>query len=73
MATNTITSSKSTADEYYYKHTNNQISKQTNQSQLDADADEYFELQPIEKKLCAYSLGLGIFLMVIFIISFEAF
>ena len=50
---NTITSSSSTADEYYYKHTNNQISKQTNQIQLYADADEYFELQPIEKKLCA--------------------
>lgn len=71
MATNSITSSASTADEYYYKHTNNQISKQTNQTQLDNDADKYFELQPIEKKLCAYSLGLGILLMVIFIISFE--
>lgn len=71
MATNSITSSASTADEYYYKHTNNQISKQTNQTQLDNDADEYFKLQPIEKKLCAYSLGLGILLMVIFIISFE--
>lgn len=71
MATNSITSSASTADEYYYKHTNNQISKQTNQTQLDNDADEYFELQSIEKKLCAYSLGLGILLMVIFIISFE--
>lgn len=71
MATNSITSSASTADEYYYKHTNNQISKQTNQTQLDNDADEYFELQPIEKKLCVYSLGLGILLMVIFIISFE--
>ena len=71
MASHTITSSSSTADEYYYKHTNNQISKETNQAQLANDADEYFELQPIEKKLCAYSLGLGIFLMVIFILSFE--
>ncbi|WP_301860641.1 hypothetical protein [uncultured Megasphaera sp.] len=71
MATNTITSSASTADEYYYKHTNDQVSKQTNQAQIDQDADEYFELQPIEKKLCAYSLGLGIVLMIIFIITFE--
>lgn len=71
MATHTITSSASTADEYYYKHTNDQISKQTNQAQIDQDADEYFELQPIEKKLCAYSLGLGIVLMIIFIITFE--
>lgn len=68
----TITSSQSTADEYYYKHTTNQISKDQNHVELDNDADEYFELQPIEKKLCAYSLGLGLLLMIVFVIFFEA-
>ena len=39
--------------------------------QLDQDAEEYFPLQPIEKKLCAYSLGLGLVLMAVFILFFE--
>ncbi|AEF95120.1 hypothetical protein Desca_2285 [Desulfotomaculum nigrificans CO-1-SRB] len=35
--------------------------------------DEYFELQPIEKKLITYSLVLGIGLLVVFILAFEVF
>ncbi|MGE1061566.1 hypothetical protein NXG27_02845 [Megasphaera paucivorans] len=33
--------------------------------------EEWFDLQPIEKKLCVYSLGLGILLLFIFILLFE--
>nr|WP_320147629.1 hypothetical protein [uncultured Anaeromusa sp.] len=32
---------------------------------------EWFDLQPIEKKLCAYSLGLGLGLLAVFILLFE--
>ena len=45
----------------------------THTGQLERDADEYFPLQPIEKKLCAYSLGLGLGLMALFIVIFEVF
>lgn len=62
-----ITSVKSTADEYYHK----QSVAPTDAAELDADADAYFPLQPIEKKLCAYSLGLGLGLMACFVILFE--
>lgn len=55
-----ITSAASTADEYYY-------------NQTVTPTDEYFPLQPIEKKLCAYSLGLGLGLMALFIVIFEVF
>ena len=58
-----------TADEYYYKHQNNEISVERNRAEMDLDEDEYF--QPIEKKLCAYSFGLGIVLMAAFILAFE--
>ena len=34
---------------------------------------EWFDLQPIEKKLCAYSLGLGLGLLAVFILLFEVF
>jgi len=37
------------------------------------DADEWYDLLPIEKKLISYSLGLGIVLLVIFIFSFGVF
>jgi hypothetical protein len=36
-------------------------------------ADEWHELLPIEKKLIFYSLGLGIVLLVVFIIAFGVF
>ncbi|EGO61889.1 hypothetical protein [Acetonema longum] len=32
---------------------------------------EWFDLQPIEKKLCGYSFGLGVALLVVFIVIFE--
>jgi len=35
--------------------------------------DEWFDLQPIEKKLIGYSLSLGIALLVIFIFAFKVF
>ena len=35
--------------------------------------DDYFELQPIEKKLISYSLLLGIVLLIVFIFAFEIF
>lgn len=50
--------------------------KQQNQPVTAAQAradDEYFELQPIEKKLITYSLTLGISLLIIFILAFEVF
>ncbi|GAB6181449.1 hypothetical protein JCM14036_27680 [Desulfotomaculum defluvii] len=40
--------------------------------QLDYE-DEWFELQPIEKKLISYSLILGLGLLVIFIFVFKPF
>ena len=52
-----ITSAASTADEYYYNQTVTPTDAATHTGQLERDADEYFPLQPIEKKLCAYSLG----------------
>jgi len=36
-------------------------------------ADEWHELLPIEKKLIFYSLGLGIVLLVVFIVTFGLF
>ncbi|WP_198006939.1 hypothetical protein [Desulforamulus reducens] len=35
--------------------------------------DEWFELQPIEKKLIAYSLTLGLSLLLLFIFIFKPF
>lgn len=35
------------------------------------EAQEWFDLLPIEKKLIWYSLGLGLILLVIFIFIFE--
>lgn len=39
--------------------------------EIQVQEQEWFDLQPIEKKLCAYSFGLGIVLLVIFIFVFE--
>ena len=36
-----------------------------------SDEQEWFDLLPIEKKLCGYSLGLGIALLAVFILVFE--
>lgn len=33
--------------------------------------EEWFDLLPIEKKLIGYSLGLGIFLLAVFVIIFR--
>lgn len=46
-----ITSAASTADEYYYNQTVTPTDAATHTGQLERDADEYFPLQPIEKKL----------------------
>ena len=35
--------------------------------------DEWYDLLPVEKKLIAISLGLGVVLMVIFVIVFKVF
>lgn len=40
------------------------------QDEMAAQAQEWFELQPVEKKLISYSLGLGLGLLVIFIFLF---
>lgn len=73
MAHEAITSYSSTADQFYNKQINDPTTKDVHDHQLDIDEDEYFDLQPIEKKLCAYSLGLGLVLMAVFIVAFEAF
>ncbi|MBP1759749.1 MAG: hypothetical protein H6Q63_666 [Firmicutes bacterium] len=35
--------------------------------------DEWYDLLPVEKKLISYSFGLGLVLMVIFIMVFKVF
>lgn len=35
--------------------------------------DEWYDLLPIEKKLIKYSLGLGISLLVVFVLVFKVF
>lgn len=40
-------------------------------AELVAQDEEWFDLTPIEKKLCGISLGLGISLMVIFLAFFR--
>lgn len=37
------------------------------------DAEEWYDLLPIEKKLIGWSLGIGILLLVIFILIFVVF
>lgn len=71
MTKHTITSAAVTADELYHDHANNRIPEQTNAVELQQDADAYFPLQPIEKKLCTVSFGLGIVLLACFVLAFE--
>ena len=71
MATELTSRQLPQADEYYYKQTNNHISRKDNETEIGADADAYFPLQPIEKKLCAYTFGLGIVLLFVFVILFK--
>ncbi|MDI6709774.1 MAG: hypothetical protein QMC81_11400 [Thermoanaerobacterales bacterium] len=40
-------------------------------AEMEAQAQEWYDLLPIEKKLIWYSLGLGIVLLIIFIFIFE--
>lgn len=40
-------------------------------TEIQKQEEEWFDLKPIEKKLCAYSLGLGIVLLIFFVILFE--
>lgn len=35
--------------------------------------EEWYDLLPIEKKLIGYSLGLGVILLVVFILAFGVF
>ncbi|MCL6477642.1 MAG: hypothetical protein K6T65_04425 [Peptococcaceae bacterium] len=37
------------------------------------EAEEWYDLLPVEKKLIAWSLGIGIVLLVIFILTFVVF
>ena len=71
MASELISHRLPQADEYYYKQTNNHISCRDHETEIGADADAYFPLQPIEKKLCAYTFGLGIVLLFVFVILFK--
>ncbi|EGW39398.1 hypothetical protein [Desulfosporosinus sp. OT] len=42
-------------------------------AQPELEADEWYDLLPIEKKLISFSLGLGLILLAIFIVSFGVF
>lgn len=42
-------------------------------AEIRLQAEEWFDLQPIEKKLITYSFSLGIFLLILFIFVFEVF
>lgn len=64
MERDILTNVHSAADEYYERQVVKPTTARVHAVQLDQDAEEYFPLQPIEKKLCAYSLGLGLVLMV---------
>lgn len=71
MATDTYTHRLPQADEYYEKHVYNDVSTDVNRQELASDRDDYFPLQPIEKKLCGITFGLGVVLMALFVLSFE--
>ncbi|WP_071141806.1 hypothetical protein [Acidaminococcus timonensis] len=71
MERDILTNVHSAADEYYERQVVKPTTARVHAVQLDQDAEEYFPLQPIEKKLCAYSLGLGLVLMAVFILFFE--
>jgi hypothetical protein len=40
-------------------------------AEMQAQAEEWYDLLPVEKKLIGYSLSLGILLLVIFIVCFK--
>ncbi|MDP4127690.1 MAG: hypothetical protein Q8912_12185 [Bacillota bacterium] len=40
-------------------------------AEMQAQAEEWYDLLPVEKKLIGYSLGLGILLLIIFIVGFK--
>lgn len=71
MENEILTDVRSAADEYYERQVVKPTTARVHAVELDQDAEEYFPLQPIEKKLCAYSLGLGLGLMGVFIFFFE--
>lgn len=71
MAEHILTPSSLTADELYEVHTSSAFSIKTSEGEIRQDEDEYFPLQPIEKKLCAVSFGLGLTLLAFFVIVFE--
>jgi len=71
MAEHALTHSDLTADELYELHSSSAFSIKTSEGEISQDEDEYFPLQPIEKKLCAASLGLGLTLLAFFVLVFE--
>ncbi len=40
-------------------------------AKAEMEAQEWYDLLPIEKKLISYSLGLGILLLIVFILIFK--
>jgi len=50
----------------------NQVNQQSSVTAA-LEAEEWFELLPIEKKLLAWTFGLGIVLLVVFILVFKVF
>ena len=71
MESEILTNVHSTADQYYEKQVVRPTGARVHAAELDTDEEEYFPLQPIEKKLCAWSLGVGLTLMAGFIGVFE--
>lgn len=45
--------------------------KQQPDVKAELEAQEWYDLLPIEKKLISYSLGLGILLLIVFILIFK--
>lgn len=41
------------------------------QEKAEAKDQEWFDLLPIEKKLCGYTFGVGVGLLAVFIFAFE--
>lgn len=50
--------------------TNSNAGQQPN-VKAEMQAEEWYDLLPIEKKLIGFSLGLGILLLIVFIVSFK--
>jgi len=51
----------------------NEVGQCAVNAQPELEADEWYDLLPIEKKHIAYSLGLGLTLLAIFIVIFGVF